>query len=332
MKLIHLLYINLLFILTFISCNNKKSSYLENTGEVFHTYYNIKYEYNRSLKSEIEKELAKFDDSLNPFKPSSIISRINNNEDIEPDSLFIEVFNKAHEVSVISDGAFDITCSPLINAWGFGFKNIDNVTPELIDSLKTFVGYNNIYIKDGKIKKTDPRVQINASAIAKGFSADIVSRLLESYGITNYMCEIGGEIVAKGVNQRGECWRIGIDKPVDEKIPDHRELQTIIQLCNKAIATSGNYRNFYNKNGKKYAHTIDPKTGYPSTNNILSISVIANDCMTADAYATAFMLVPIDEIHRIAKEQNLDVFIIYSDDDNTIGTDQTEGFDKHRIK
>ena len=180
--------------------------------------------------------------------------------------------------------------------------------------------------------KDDPRVQINASAIAKGFSVDVVCRIFDSAGIENYMCEIGGEVRAKGVNQRGECWRIGIDKPADNKISTERELQTVIQLCDKSIATSGNYRNFHEKDGKKYAHTIDPKTGYPAENNILSASVVADDCMTADAYATVFMLSSVEDMHRIAREQNIDVYIIYAEKDGSMATVQTEGFAKHIFK
>jgi thiamine biosynthesis lipoprotein len=299
------------------SCTPKQEGYFEDRGDIFHTDYSIKYKYTRSLKSEIEAELAKFDDSLNPFKPTSIISKINNNEDVTPDDFFVRVFNRAHEVSQVSDGLFDITVSPLINAWGFGFKNMKNVTPQQIDSLKSLVGYNKIKLQDGKIVKTDPRIQINASAIAKGYSTDVIAALLEAHGIKDYMVEIGGEVIAKGLNSQGECWHIGIDKPVDEKIPFHREFQTIIQLCNKAIATSGNYRNFYIKDGKKYAHTINPKTGYPSETNILSAPVIANDCMTADAYATVFMLSDTIQTRSIALKENLSYLLVLGAKDST---------------
>jgi thiamine biosynthesis lipoprotein len=303
--------------------------YQEDSGEIFHTYYSVKYEYPRSLKKEILDELYRFDRSLNPFNPASIISRINNNDSIAPDSLFVEVFTKAQEVSAVSGGLFDITCSPLINAWGFGFKNMENVTPEQIDSLRAFVGHEKIYLENGRVVKTDPRVQMNTSAIAKGFSVDVVARLFDSLGIENYLCEIGGEIRAKGINPHNECWRIGIDKPVDDKLLEHRQLQSIVQLCNKSIATSGNYRNFYVKDGKKYAHTINPKTGYPSDGNILSASVIAGDCMTADAYATVFMLTTIDGMRRIAAEQRLDVFLIYTDKNGNIATTYTDGFEEY---
>lgn len=319
-------------LLLFVSCKEKQATYVEDRGEVFHTTYSIKYKYTHSLKPEIEAELAKFDDSLNPFKPTSIISKVNNNEEVVLDSFFINVFNRSQEVSAVSDGLFDITVSPLINAWGFGFKNIDNVTAEMVDSLKAIVGYDKIQVENGRVIKSDPRVQINTSAIAKGYSTDVIADLLESYGVTDYMIEIGGEVTAKGINDKGECWHIGIDKPVDDKAPVHRELQTIIKLCNKSMATSGNYRNFYVKDGKRYAHTINPKTGYPAESNILSATVIADDCMTADAYATVFMLADTATIRSIALQEKLSYLLILDSEDNRSVIVKSTGFDKYQVK
>lgn len=319
-------------LLLFVSCKEKQATYVEDRGEVFHTTYSIKYKYTHSLKPEIEAELAKFDDSLNPFKPTSIISKVNNNEEVVLDSFFINVFNRSQEVSAVSDGLFDITVSPLINAWGFGFKNIDNVTAEMVDSLKAIVGYDKIQVENGRVIKSDPRVQINTSAIAKGYSTDVIADLLESYGVTDYMIEIGGEVTAKGINDKGECWHIGIDKPVDDKAPVHRELQTIIKLCNKSMATSGNYRNFYVKDGKRYAHTINPKTGYPAESNILSATVIADDCMTADAYATVFMLADTAIIRSIALQEKLSYLLILDSEDNRSVIVKSTGFDKYQVK
>lgn len=311
---------------------SKKQAYIEDRGEIFHTSYSIKYEYSRSLKTEIEKELAHFDDSLNPFKPTSVISKVNNNEEVVPDSFFVNVFNRAQEISAVSDGLFDITVSPLINAWGFGFKNMENVTPEVIDSLKQITGYRKIRLQEGKIEKDDIRLNINTSAIAKGYSADVVARLLDSYGIGNYMVEIGGEVRAKGMNRKGECWRIGIDKPQDEALVFERELQNVIQLCDKSVATSGNYRNFYVKDGKKYAHTIDPRTGYPSNNRTLSATVIAGDCMSADAYATVFMLADTAQVRQIARKENLSYMLILDDGDDSYKIVTSSGFDKYIVE
>ena len=310
-------YIVLFFIASlFIGCNasNKKEdfTYHQESGEIFHTYFHIKYEYSRSVKVEIMQALQKFDQSLNPFKENSIIGKVNNNVPVVLDSLFVEVFEKSMEVSRKTDGKFDITASPFINAWGFGFKDMDNVTPEQIDSMKHFVGYNKIRIENGIVVKDDPRVQINTSAIAKGYSCDIVAKVLQDFGIKNYMVEIGGEITMKGTNEKGDCWRIGIDKPTDDALAMQRELQLILSICDKAVATSGNYRNYYVKDGVKYAHTIDPQTGYPSEQDILGATIIADDCMTADAYATAFMAMGVEKSVEVAKTMSgLHYYFIY---------------------
>lgn len=319
----------------FTACNQKKSAdkadyaYYKEQGEIFHTSFHIKYAYSRSLSDEIMAELNKFDLSLNPFNKNSIISKVNNNEPVELDSFFITVFNKSEEVSKMTDGKFDITCSPLINAWGFGFKNMDNVTPQVLDSLEQFVGYEKIKLENGKIVKTDPRVQLNTSAIAKGYSCDVIADLLKRHGIENYMVEIGGEVAAKGINDKGEYWHIGVDKPMDDSTAMHRELQTILSINDKCVATSGNYRNYYIKDGKKYAHTIDPTTGYPAEQDILGATVIADDCMTADAYATAFMASGLKKSEEIAKKvPGLLYYFIYTKPDGTTGIAYSEGFEQ----
>lgn len=313
--------------------NDKKKVYIEDQGEIFHTTFHIKYEYDRSLYNEIMEELEKFDHSLNPFKENSIISDVNNNKPVELDSFFVAVFNKSEEISKITEGRFDITCSPLVNAWGFGFKNMEHVTPQVIDSLEKFVGYTKIRMENGKIIKTDPRVQVNTSAIAKGYSCDVIANLLQRHGIQNYMIEIGGEIAMKGKNDKGECWRIGVDKAIDDSTAMHRELQTILAICDKCVATSGNYRNYYVKDGKKFAHTIDPTTGYPAEQDILGATVLANDCMTADAYATAFMASGLEKSREYAKKvPELEYYVIYRKDDGALGIEFSKGFEKYFVE
>lgn len=330
-------YYLILFTALLLSCTSgskRDYHYYQELGEIFTTGYNIKYAYNRSLKEEILSELHKFDMSLNPFKENSIITKVNRNEPVEPDSFFLKVFRRAEEISRTTSGKFDITVSPLINAWGFGFQNMDSITPEIIDSLKEFVGYEKISVSaEGNITKTDPRVEINTSAIAKGYACDVVADLLESYGIENYMVEIGGEVTAKGVNDKGECWRIGVDKPIDDATGMLHDLQTVLSLCDKSLATSGNYRNYYIKDGKKYAHTIDPVTGYPSQLDILGASVIADDCMTADAYATAFMVMGMERSIEIAKEiSGLHYYFIYEKNDGSFGVKYSDGFEQFFIE
>ena len=304
-----------LWILMFTACTKQKQ-YFEESGSVFHTIYHIKYEGSEILTEKIDTEFQKFNLSLNPFNPNSIISKVNRNEAVEADDWFIEVFNKAKEVSDHSEGIFDITCAPLVNLWGFGFSKMDSVTPQMIDSIKQFVGYQKVRLDGRKVVKDDSRILLNCSAIAKGYASDIIARLLEREGIENYMVEIGGEVTMKGVNQNGKCWRIGINKPEDDSTGVKNDIEEVVQLCKKGgVATSGNYRNYYIKDGKKYAHTIDPRTGYPSEQSILSATIVAEDCITADAYATAFMAMGLEKAREAAKNiPGIEYYVIYSDE------------------
>ena len=304
-----------LWILMFTACTKQKQ-YFEESGSVFHTIYHIKYEGSEILTEKIDAEFQKFNLSLNPFNPNSIISKVNRNEAVEADDWFIEVFNKAKEVSDHSEGIFDITCAPLVNLWGFGFSKMDSVTPQMIDSIKQFVGYQKVRLDGRKVVKDDSRILLNCSAIAKGYASDIIARLLEREGIENYMVEIGGEVTMKGVNQNGKCWRIGINKPEDDSTGIKNDKEEVVQLCKKGgVATSGNYRNYYIKDGKKYAHTIDPRTGYPSEQSILSATIVAEDCITADAYATAFMAMGLEKAREAAKNiPGIEYYVIYSDE------------------
>lgn len=304
-----------LWILMFTACTKQKQ-YFEESGSVFHTIYHIKYEGSEILTEKIDAEFQKFNLSLNPFNPNSIISKVNRNEPVEVDDWFIEVFNRAKEVSDHSEGIFDITCAPLVNLWGFGFSKMDSVTPQMIDSIKQFVGYQKIRLDGRKVVKDDSRILLNCSAIAKGYASDVIARLLEREGIENYMVEIGGEVTMKGVNQNGKCWRIGINKPEDDSTGVKNDIEEVVQLCKKGgVATSGNYRNYYVKDGKKYAHTIDPRTGYPSEQSILSVTIVAEDCITADAYATAFMAMGLEKAREAAKNiPGIEYYVIYSDE------------------
>ncbi len=310
----HLVFSSLLCLLLLSACTQK--SYYAESGTVFNTLYKLKYEAEAPLTEKIDAELQKFSLSLNPFNPNSIIAQVNRNEDVEVDEWFATVFNKAQEVSERSGGIFDITCAPLINAWGFGFSKMDTITPELIDSLKQFVGYRKVRLEGKKVVKDDPRVILNCSAIAKGYACDVIAALLEREGVKNYLVDIGGESTQKGVNPNGNCWTVGIRKPT--KIADTEDappLEDTLQLCKKGgIATSGDYQNFYVKNGKKYAHTINPLTGYPAEQDILSSTVIAEDCMTADAYATAFNAMGLNEaVEFAATLTGIEYFFIYFD-------------------
>ncbi|MDR0429726.1 MAG: FAD:protein FMN transferase [Tannerellaceae bacterium] len=297
-----------------LSCTNK-GQYFEESGSVFHTLYKIQYQSPQLLTDKIDKELQDFNLSLNPFNPNSIIAKVNKNETVEVDDWFTDVFNKAQEISEKTNGVFDATGAPLFNLWGFGFSKMDSITPQMIDSIKAFVGYNKIRLEGRQVVKDDPRVMLNYSAIAKGYACDVIARLLEREGVTNYMIDIGGEITIKGVNQNGNCWRVGINKPEDDLGGINKKVEEVMQPCKKCgVATSGDYRNYYEKDGKKYAHTIDPRTGYPAGQNILSSTVIAKDCMTADGYATAFMALGSEKAIEIAQSiPEIEYYLIYVD-------------------
>ena len=285
----------------------KQAPYQTDQGFVFGTIYKITYQSKENLKDEIEAELKKVDNSLSPFNKASVITHINENTDLTADSLFTEV-QETH-------GAFDITVAPLVNAWGFGFKNAAQVDSIMIDSLHQFVGIDKVELIDGKVVKKDPRLMLDCSAIAKGYGVDCVARLLDSKGIRNYMIDIGGELVMKGENPKMETWSIGVNKPIDDSLSVNQEIQAVLKLTNVGLATSGNYRNFYYKGGKKYAHTIDPRTGYPIQHNILSATVVAPDCATADAYATSFMVLGLDSAKQICNAHpELDAYFIYTTD------------------
>lgn len=308
-------YITAGLLLTASASCVRQTRYYEESGNVFHTLYHIKYQAPGLLTDKIDAELQAVSLSLNPFHPQSIISRVNRNEDVDVDERFAVVFNRAMEVSENSGGFFDATVAPLINIWGFGFEKGDSVTQPKIDSIKCFVGYKKIRLEGRKVVKDDPRVTLNFSAIAKGYASDAIAALFEREGVENYMVEIGGEVAAKGKNPNGDCWQIGIDKPDDDVDGIRNDIERIVRLCDKCgMATSGNYRNYYVRDGRKYAHTIDPYSGYPSGHTILSATVIAPDCMTADAYATACMAMGVDAAVRMAENiPEIACYIIYTD-------------------
>ena len=290
--------------------------YQHNSGMVFGTTYNITYQCDSNLHNSIIRELEKVDEALSPFNKKSVITAVNNNHDIEVNDMFADVFLLAQKISDDTSGDFDITVAPLVNAWGFGFKNGTQPTKHNIDSLKNIIGYKKVRLEGRKVVKKDKRLMLDCSSIAKGYGSDVVARFLQKRGVKNYMVEIGGEIVTKGISQKRVPWKIGVTRPVDDSLSVSKELQSVINVTDKAMDTSGNYRNFYYKNGKKYAHTIDPHTGYPVQHNILSATVIADNCATADAYATAFMVMGLEKAQKLLERHpELMAYFIYSDKD-----------------
>ncbi len=323
-------YFLAILLVVLFSCQ-QKAEYISNEGFIYGTIYHVTYESpnGKDLQKGMETVMNELNRSMSTFDSTSTISKVNKNEATTLDEHFLTVYNRAQEISEITDGAFDMTVAPMVNVWGFGFKNKEQVTAELIDSLKTVVGYQKVRIENGQFVKDHANTMLDASAIAKGFACDLVGNYLKQKGCKNYMVEIGGEVVAKGKNAKGNFWSIGISKPDDNDFFTEQKLKAIVELKERALATSGNYRNFYVENGVKYAHTIDPETGYPVQHSLLSTTVLADDCMTADAFATAFMVSGLEKSVAIAEaDHNIDVYFIYSDDEGNFKTYVSPGFKK----
>lgn len=306
------------------------SKYYTNEGRIFGTSYHIKYAGTKDLGADIEAELRRVNQSMSMFDEGSTLSRFNNNRPFPQDAMFTEVLRLSQQIAEETHGAFDITVAPLVNTWGFGFKNKSNVTPEVIDSILTFVGYEKLQVKGNTFTKQDPRLAIDMGAVAKGYGVDRIARLLESKGCKNYMVEIGGEVFVKGENPEGKRWSLGINKPVDDPTHTANEIQTVLHITNRGIATSGNYRNFYYKGGKKYAHTINPKTGYPVEHSLLSATVIAPTCAQADAYATSFMVMGLEAARQfVGQHKDLQTYLIYADPQGQLRTWMSDGMSKY---
>ena len=273
--------------------NTPKKQYYHNQGNVFGTYYNIRYESTEDLHQAIQQRLQEFDHSLSMFNPQSVISKVNRNDSVVTDSLFKAMYHEAHAISQLSGGAFDITVAPLVNAWGFGTKIQEPRTKNQdinLDSIKAFVGYQHIRLNNHHLEKDDNRITLDASAIAKGYACDVVADLLRENGCQNLLVDIGGEVVLQGVNDKGNAWRVGITRPTIDATGAAKELQEVIASSDLCMATSGNYLQYYFVDGQRRSHTIDPRNGYPVQHSLLSATVTASTCMRADALATACMV------------------------------------------
>ncbi|WP_421764282.1 FAD:protein FMN transferase [Ekhidna sp.] len=274
--------------------------------------YNVKYigSLQEGLDEEIAEELVSFNESLSTYIPSSEISRLNESGTLRYESkYFWPVLEKSKEIFKATDGTFDPSIGPLVQAWGFGpNKQLPNLDSAQIDSLKSIIGFDKVSFDEQQVELPS-NFQIDFSAIAKGYAVDVVSELLESKGIDDYLVEIGGEVRCRGRNEDDKPWSLGIEDPTVSQ--SEQQLMAIVRLRNLSLATSGNYRNYYEKDGEVYAHIIDPRTGYTAKHNLLSASVFANDCMTADAYATAFMVLGLEYSKEVISAEGLDAILIY---------------------
>ncbi|MGZ3952819.1 MAG: FAD:protein FMN transferase [Flavisolibacter sp.] len=323
-----------MIIFLLLGCHRDFNNSITISGEAQGTSYNITYlaGEHSNYRQSIDSIFHQIDRSLSTYDSYSIISKINRNDNaVKVDRYFSDVFNKSMEVSEKTNGLFDITVAPVINAYGFGFTKRERVTTPLIDSLLRFVGYKKVKLADNKVVKEIPQVMLDFNAIAQGYTVDVLSSFLESKGIRNYMVEVGGELRAKGRKLNDSSWTVGIKMP-SENEEEAAALFARVRMDNKSLATSGNYKKFYVEDGKKYSHIINPFTGYPAKNNLLSTTVIANDCMTADAYATAFMVMGVEKSKQFLSEHKdlgLEVFFIY-DENGVMKTYATSYFEKNR--
>lgn len=302
-------------------------------GSTFHIIYSrpagsgVK---SAQVEERVNSLLTAIDNSLSGYNKGSLLSRFNAGEEIIPDSLFIEVFNRSKEIWLESSGAFDPSAAPLFDLWGFGFSNRDTVTQHLIDSALLLVGMDMVSIEgsgdSARVTRELPGVKLNFNAIAQGYTCDVIARALDDFGCTDYLVEVGREIVCKGFSSRGDKWKVGLDKPLDGNFDEGANLQEIISMSDGALVTSGNYRKFYIENGEKRSHTIDPATGRPVTHNLLSATVIASDGATADAYATWMMVIGEERAMELASQRNdIEVYLVYGEQDS-MKVWHTEGF------
>ena len=294
------------------------------------SYYAITYfdELNRNFQHEIDSIFHAVDMSVNLWVDSSIISKVNRNEEVTLDSIFIDNFRIAQKAARLSDGYFDPTISPIVAAWGFSYKSGDSITPQLIDSLKQLVNYQKIRIENGKVVKENPNMKLDFNAIAQGYTSDLIAAFLESRGIKNYLVDTGGEIMARGSKPNGQPWIVGIEKPA-KNWDSEQVVQTRITLRDKGLVTSGSTRKYVERNGRRYSHCIDPKTGYPVEHNVLSATVMAENSVWADALASICMVMGMEKsLPLIESMDSVEVYYIFVNDQNELETFATEGFQK----
>ncbi|MCP4309794.1 MAG: FAD:protein FMN transferase [Bacteroidetes bacterium] len=323
----------LILLILLTSCNvGDEGEYYTIRGFTQGTTYHITYQHptEDDLKGKVDTLLRQFDLSLSSYEPASIISVINRNEGVNTDSMFRVVFRESARIYQETGGAFDITLGPVINAWGFGPGQQIDVDSAVVDSLLRYVGMDKVVLVGNEVKKRLPEVTLNVNAIAQGYSVDVVTQYLDNLGCINYMVEIGGEIRTKGKSPRGSFWRIGVDRPEYGNMIPGDQLQVIITMHNWSLATSGNYRKFYEKDGVRITHSIDPATGYPRASRLLSATILTDDCMTADAYATSCMVMGLEKAKEFIEDHSdADAYLIYGGEDGTYQVWYSENLRKY---
>ena len=306
----------IVFIITilFASCirTPQKINY---SGITQGSYFSITYydEGNRHFETEIDSIFREVDNAVSLWNENSIIRKVNRNEDIIVNQIFKDNFEWARKASEFSDGAFDATIGPLVSAWGFHYKKELEMTPEMVDSIRQLVGYQKVQIVDDRVVKENPNITLDFNAVAQGYTTDLIGKFLETKGVYNYLVDVGGEIYAKGTKPNGEMWTIGIEKPA-ENFDSERAVQIKLKLKDKGIVTSGNYRKYIEKDGIRYSHSIDPKSGYPVEHNLLSVTIIADNASWADCLATICMIVGKEKASKLLEGQGIEAYFIYVED------------------
>lgn len=310
------------------SCQTHKPQKTILQGLAQGSYYAITYydSLNRNFQTEIDSIFSLVDKSVSLWNDSSIISKVNRNEPVELNQIFIDNFNIAQQASALSDGYFDATISPLVAAWGFSYKNGDSITPQLVDSLKQLVNYKAVHIENGKLIKDIPNITLDFNAIAQGYTSDMIAKFLSSKGIHDFLVDTGGEIMAQGCKPDGAAWIVGIEKPA-ANWDSERNVQERIYLRDKGLVTSGSTRKYVERNGKRYSHCIDPKTGYPVEHNVLSATVIAENSVWADALASICMVMGLEKSLPIIESlEGVEAYYISSNSQGELEIFATEGF------
>ena len=315
------------FIALLASCNQQpKKTMLQ--GEAQGSYYAITYydEQERNFQHEIDSIFHAMDVSVNLWVDTSVISKVNRNEDVTLDSIFVDNFRIAQEAAALSGGYFDPTISPIVAAWGFSYKHGDSITPQLIDSLKQLVDYRKVRIENGMVVKENPAMTLDFNAIAQGYTSDLIASFLDSRGIKSYLVDTGGEIMARGTKPNGQPWIVGIEKPADNW-DSEQVVHTRIALRDKGLVTSGSTRKYVERDGKRYSHCIDPNTGYPVEHQVLSVTVMANNSVWADALASICMVMGMEKsLPLIENMGDVEAYYIYVNENNELETFATEGF------
>lgn len=291
------------------------------TGSTMGTYYSVKYiaegdlPNQTAVQSEIDARLELVNDQMSTYRKDSELSRFNQLTDSRPFTVSkdtAKVVKEAIRLNQLSGGALDVTVGPLVNLWGFGPEGRPDRVPTdaQIAERRALTGIEFLAVDGNNLIKTNPGLYVDLSSIAKGFGVDVVAEYLASLGIDNYLVEIGGELQLKGVNGEGHPWRIAIEKPSNEQ----QTVQEIIAPGDMAIATSGDYRNYFEENGGRYSHTIDPTTAKPINHRLVSVTVLDKSCMTADGLSTAFMVMGPDKALTLANQENIPAFFIVKTD------------------